>query len=139
MLIFVGLSSLNWTCFVSVWHSFLSISETHFSGCLSLQRPLGNFLRNGRVHSDRCPVSVAQPVMELDLSKSQRNVCYIFQLFFKDVPQELAPFVSCQNDAGELLQTLGCHQPPLFICHFPPLANQCLVKRKNELRTFPSS
>lgn len=61
---------------------------------------------------------MAQPMMELDLSKLQRNVCYIFQLCFKHASQELAPFVSCQNDVGELLQTLGRHQPPLFICHF---------------------
>lgn len=84
-------------------------------------------------------MSAAQPMMELDLSKLQRNVCYIFQLCFKHVPQELAPFGSCQNDVGELLQTLGRHQPLLFICHFfSLLANQCLVKRKNELGTFPS-
>lgn len=77
--------------------------------------------------------------MELNLSKSQRNVCYIFQLFFKHAPQELAPFVSCQNDVEELLQTLSCHQPPLFICQvFLLLSNQCLVRRKTKLRTFPS-
>lgn len=71
--------------------------------------------------------------MELNLSKSQRNVGYIFQLFFKHAPQELAPFVSCQNDGEELLQTLSCHQPPLFICQvFPPLPNQCLVKKKDQ-------
>lgn len=77
--------------------------------------------------------------MELNLSNSKRNVCYIFQLFFKHAPQELAPFASCQNDVEELLQTLSCHQPPLFICQvFPLLSNQCLVKRKTKLRTLPS-
>lgn len=77
-------------------------------------------------------MSVAQPMMELDLSKLQRNVCYIFQLCIKHAPQELAPFGSCQNDVGELLQTLRRHQPPLFICHFFSSISQSVFSEKKE-------
>lgn len=45
-------------------------------------------------------------VKKLNLSDSQKNVRYIFQLFLKHAPWELFPFVSCQNDVKELLQTL---------------------------------
>lgn len=53
--------SLNQVCFWFVWSLLFSMSEAEFLGFPSLQSPLGNLPRNGRVHSDPHPVSVAQP------------------------------------------------------------------------------
>lgn len=132
-------SSLNWVCFMiclgfillNFWNTVLWIPFSPKASWQLSEEWQSSFWSM----SSEC----SSTVMELNLSKSQRNVCYIFQLFFKHAPQELAPFVSCQDNAEELLQTLGCHQPPLFIHQFfSPSANQCLVKRKSKLRTFPS-
>lgn len=76
-------------------------------------------------------------VRELNLSDSQKNVRYIFQLFLKHAPWELFPFVSCQNDVKELLQTLGCHQPPLFIHQvFSSISQSMFGTQKAQAKNF---
>lgn len=102
-------SSLHCACLRSVWHPFLSVSETLFSGFLSLKRPLGNLPRNGRVHSDRCPVSGAQPRWSSTCQTPREMYVTYSSCSLNMLPK--APFASCQT------MWKNCSRPLLVTSH----------------------
>lgn len=106
-------------------------------GFSSLQRPLGNLPRNGRVHSDRCPVSVAQPWWSSACQTRRKMSVTYSSCSLNMLPK------SCFHLLAVRTMQRNCSRPSDVISHlclyttFFSISQSCLAKRKHRLRTFP--